>query len=214
MDTHVKYLHRDLFEGWTTTSLGPVKRVKQPAHLIGHGMGALIALELGSRYPDLVHKVTLINLPYFDTRDEYMKAFVMSGHVCYYNKFTCYLTTLLFRYNSWMWTPLIPLFSNKPRWLVRDCMKYTTPVTYSSYQNIILGHKIDGAAKYLSTIGAGNVTLVHGKLNTRIPLECAQTFFQRYPELSHLDIFQSAGNDLALFHAEEFANQLNKENMS
>jgi hypothetical protein len=93
-------------------------------------------------------------------------------------------------------------------------MKFTSAVTYASYQHVILGQGVDEAAKFLSNIGACNVTLVHGRLNSRIPVECSQRFFQRYPELSQLDIFQSAGNDLALYQAEELANLLNKEILS
>jgi pimeloyl-ACP methyl ester carboxylesterase len=66
-------------------------------------MGALIALELGSRFPDRVNRITLINLPYFDRKEDRARAFQMMGHVCYHSKLLCKLTTLPFRFNSWMW---------------------------------------------------------------------------------------------------------------
>lgn len=94
-------------------------------------------------------------------------------------------------------------------------MRYTTTVTYSSYKNVILGHKIDNSAKHLANLSAyNNVTLIHGDNNTKIPLKCSQRFFQKYPELCQLDIFQDAGHNLPLYQAKELANQLNKEILS
>lgn len=66
-------------------------------------MGAIIALELGCRFPNLVDRITLINLPYFEKTSEYKTSYKMVGHVCYYNKFMCFMSTILFRYTSWLW---------------------------------------------------------------------------------------------------------------
>ncbi len=41
-----------------------------PAHLVGHSLGALLALEQAARAPSAIASVTLLALPYFDDEAE------------------------------------------------------------------------------------------------------------------------------------------------
>lgn len=71
VDSHLRYILRysvsivgdrliarsDVFEGWTRKGEAYVKRVKGPVRIIGHGVGATLALEIASRCPDRVAQV-------------------------------------------------------------------------------------------------------------------------------------------------------------
>eukprot|EP01126_Amoeba_proteus_P002222 TRINITY_DN10696_c0_g1_i5.p1 TRINITY_DN10696_c0_g1~~TRINITY_DN10696_c0_g1_i5.p1 ORF type:complete len:334 (-),score=30.86 TRINITY_DN10696_c0_g1_i5:135-1136(-) len=208
LDTHIQYIRRDILDRWNT-ELGIPKNI--PINVIGHGMGAILALEIASRFPNRVYQVTLINLPYFESPKEAMRHYSVVGHVIYTNKLLCHMSTSLFRYNSWMWTPMIRMVTKKPPWLVRDCMKYTTPITYSSYEQIIGGDSIDVAAHSLMQMKIHNISLIHGDNNNLVPVRCADRFFRNYPALCRLTIFRDAGHDIALFKVEDLAVHMHKE---
>jgi pimeloyl-ACP methyl ester carboxylesterase len=94
IDDHSEALAKDILED-----------TDQPIILVGHSMGAMIALRIAKQHPELVQKLVLINPPIF-TSPEHAKRVVMGRlpllHRVYVSKFgmTIYLVrnNLLFKY--------------------------------------------------------------------------------------------------------------------
>jgi len=198
--------------------LGNVQRkFNSPVHLIGHDLGAVLALEIASRTPHLVQQLTLISLPYFENASyaqRSYKSIYPVNHIVFLNQFTCAVSCELTKYSSFIWYPFLPFVTQKPRGIVVDAMKNSSyPACYETLHKCIIWrtpHMIDQAASHLSNIGMP-FNLIHGSLDELVPVSNVQKFFTNYSKIIQMDVFIGAGHDPVTMNTEQLATHLNKQ---
>jgi len=203
LPSHLYYLKKDVMEGWCLDT--NTKLVAGPAHVIGQGMGSMLAMELAAAFPHLVKTLTLIDLPCYKNVAE-AKAFQpWIGHVCYRNRSLCLLTTIFFRWTCFFWFFVVTILGSRPVKVSIDSMIHTTQITFESYQKILIRHQVDGSVALLRT----PMAILHGEHNTIIPVANIENFHKRHSKVSQLYTFDS-GHDLPLFHTRHVAIFLNQ----
>eukprot|EP01125_Pyxidicula_operculata_P022791 TRINITY_DN957_c0_g1_i10.p1 TRINITY_DN957_c0_g1~~TRINITY_DN957_c0_g1_i10.p1 ORF type:complete len:338 (+),score=8.69 TRINITY_DN957_c0_g1_i10:2-1015(+) len=217
IDTHLYYIYRDIFDVFSrtlSTNTSNSKISKTPVHLIGHGLGAIFALEIASRTPHLVKHLTLISFPYFQDpisqKEQIKNLFNPSNHIILTNRLLCNISCNISRYNYWWLKYTLPLVTSKPAWILEDSMKYSTSTSiYRTFRNCILNYDPNSAASSLVNHNLA-INLIHGSDDETVPFNNVESFFAKFPEFCQLDEVKGAGHDLALFNTADLAEHLNK----
>jgi pimeloyl-ACP methyl ester carboxylesterase len=215
VDSHLRYLMRDVFDGWSRSGQAPVKRIKGPARVIGHGVGAILALEIASRSPDRISQLILIGLPYFHDKYAARDAFTFPlEHVWFYSYLVCLISVNFCRYSRYVSAPLLSRLNKKPPALLSDYMKHARAhAVYRTYLYCIVHHRLDGAARNIRELSYIPIHLIHpSSADALTPLSSAQDFFRRYSGFTELAVFSEDG-DLVSFHTKKLAEYLNRELM-
>lgn len=159
-----------------------------PTHVVGHSMGAIVALALAARMPGQFSSVGLISLPVFADRAE-GEAFIGSRGMVH--------RTLLARdgaSHSWcrvlngtrlLWPPLIRPFSLTPRRVLASMFDHSRAAHSGGLGGIVFGGHIAGLAGQVH----GRVFLLHGARDRSAPpataAELAESQGWPFKELRH-----------------------------
>ncbi|GMR14796.1 MAG: hypothetical protein BMS9Abin30_0404 [Gammaproteobacteria bacterium] len=157
VERHVSALHR---------SLAPY----QPFTLVGHSLGAVLALAYAARHPQGVNALVLIGMPYFSSQNEayqyYRKGPARGGWLLTNSVLAmaaCILTRRLFG-------KLLPyLLRHVPREVAEDLVKHTWRSSTSSLWEVIYRHDLEADIDSIpvSTV----VHCIHGDRDEMAPLE-------------------------------------------
>ena len=68
--THLHFLERDVTDKLSLITSSTSTQCQTAFHLVGEGLGAVLALELSSRMPNRIKSLHLISLPYYESEQE------------------------------------------------------------------------------------------------------------------------------------------------
>lgn len=162
--------HLDALE----TTLRPLA----PFRLIGHSMGATLALALAARSPELVTQLGLLSLPCFGSEEEARRWLrrVPSGWI-YTNIVSAALACMITRRLAGRLLPrLLPQF---PQEIAEDLVKHNFLSFVTSLWDIIYEH--DPAAAAARLPDRIPVTCIHGMADTTAPILRARQLARAQP---------------------------------
>ena len=165
--------------------------------VIGHSMGALLALALVSRHPDWYGGITLISLPVFSNREDMKNQYKESGSlfekisVSSFGKFFCMIHPLY--YIEWF-RP-----DNIPSDIFQESKKHTWLSYERSLENIVLNEEITSQAK--KALKNKKINFIHGDRDITAPYERAQAFATHFSN-SKFMIIEKGGHQIYLTHYE------------
>lgn len=152
-----------------------------PMTIVGHSMGALVALGLYSRFPDRVRRLILIGLPYFPSRAlaeaSLSKVTLMNRLVIgrsWLAPAVCYMKDML----------ALPVFAplvGMPVDLYRDYWKHTWASFSRSLFNTLLGSDVEDL---LEKVDRTRISLIHGRHDPIAPIEHVRGLVDRFPDLA------------------------------
>ena len=152
-----------------------------PMTVVGHSMGAIVALGLYARFPARVKRVALIGLPYFPSRElaeaSLSQVSLMNRLVMRRSWFApgmCYLKDLL---GLPIFAPLVGM----PVDLYRDYWKHTWASFSRSLSNTLLAPDVAGL---FAGIDRSKVTLIHGRNDPIAPIQYVRSLVDRFPDLA------------------------------
>lgn len=189
---------------WTTYDVErhvtELRRVLAPERrfiLVGHSLGARLAIAYAARYPEQIERLVLISLPYFGDAEQAKRFFRDKGA------------------NGWIWTHLIPmalmcLFSRRllgwsfpylvtsvPRVVAEDLTQMTWRSSTSTIWEVIYGYDL---AADVRRIPAGMPVLcLHGDRDASAPLDRMRELQVLHPNCV-IRVQHGATHQLPLFH--------------
>lgn len=170
-------------------------------HIVAHSLGSILALALAAKYPQYVKSITLLAPPYYPVPKGEAQAtqYVMrqiaprrvwppmafgSSLVCWYEHITRMICFLICK-NHRLWIFLTKLITrNRVRtFLLEGFFSHTHNAAWHTLHNIICG-TASKIGSYLETVKDNpncKVTIIHGKNDDVIPLECSYEVQKRIP---------------------------------
>ncbi|GAB7388440.1 alpha/beta fold hydrolase [Bacillaceae bacterium] len=154
VDRHIKELHH---------VLAPY----QPFVLVGHSMGAILAVAFAARYPEMVDRLVLMSLPYFGKKESVYKYFRQKNRWFLTNIFLASLICIIGRRVFRLLLPKV--FSKWPREVLEDFTKHTWRSFTSSLWEVIYRYDIiQDIERFPSNL---RVLCLHGEKDETAPLE-------------------------------------------
>jgi len=156
VDRHVSALNNVISE------LGPIT-------LVGHSLGALLAVAYAAKYPSNVKKTVLMSLPYFGSKDKalaYFRSGSIRGGFLYTNvvltMVTCVLTRRVFG-------KILPyIIRDLPREVVKDLVKHTWRSSTSSLWEVV--YRYDVSVDFRALPENLSVLFIHGDKDITAPI--------------------------------------------
>jgi pimeloyl-ACP methyl ester carboxylesterase len=173
--------------------LAPEKRIT----LVGHSLGARLAIAYAARYPEQVERLVLISLPYFGDAEQAKRFFRDKGA------------------NGWIWTHLIPmammcLFSRRllgwsfpylvtsvPRVVAEDLTQMTWRSSTSTIWEVIYGYDLSADMRRLPA--TSHLLCLHGDRDESAPLDRMRELQALHPNCV-IRVQPGATHQLPLFH--------------
>jgi len=189
IDQHANALHHTLAKG----------KIKHPFMLVGHSMGALIAIRYAAKYPDSVSKVILCNTPLFmrDTGlsiiagSDIAPKFIVQGRIA---KIICISS----RHMPFV-EKLLRYFPHRlPADIKADMLKHTWNSYSKSLENLIVNYT---PAEDLETLSMPVVALLGERDSVTSPM-IAKVML---PENVKTHIVKNADHHIPIFHTDELA---------
>jgi (E)-2-((N-methylformamido)methylene)succinate hydrolase len=132
-------------------------RIDGAAHVVGHSLGAVLALEQAARAPASVRSLTLLALPYFDDETEARAAVQRAtfwGRLLLGAPALAWLSCQCICRQRWLWGRVLPpLMRSLPRAVVEDGMKHTFQSISTTLARCILERRLDAAADAVARAG-------------------------------------------------------------
>lgn len=161
-------------------ALRDILRARDPFVLVGHSMGAALALVYAARYPQQVRGLVLISVPHFGSQENAYSFFrhgptksgwIMTNAVS--TAITCILTRRLFG-------RLLPyLLRDMPREVAEDLVKHTWLSSTSSLWDVIYRHNLHEDVGRLNR--AMPVLCIHGDRDATAPVHGPEKLAQGLP---------------------------------
>jgi pimeloyl-ACP methyl ester carboxylesterase len=152
-----------------------------PITVVGHSMGAIVALGLYARFPARVERLVLIGLPYFPSRE---LAEASLSTVALMNRLVigrsrlapalCYLKDLLA-------LPIFAPLAGMPMDLYRDYWKHTWASFSRSLFNTLLASDVAGL---FQSVDRSKIRLLHGRHDPIAPIQHIRSLVDRLPDLA------------------------------
>lgn len=193
IDDHSEELAKALF-----------KDVSQPVILVGHSMGAMIALRIAKHHPDLVQKLILINPPLF-TSPEHAKRVIMSKLPLLYRAYIGRLGIVIHSMrDSWLMDFLhATLLAKNPdlRDIVTDYLSHTRRSFIYTLRNTIFAYSM-----YDDLQGLKIITKYIYCPTAPFYDPASLAFFSKYPNMQAVEI--SGGHKIPYVNAEQVVHEI------
>jgi len=171
--------------------------------LVGHSLGAIIALGYTSKYNGNIAKTYLISLPYFHSSSEARK--LISAHS---STSFLYTDTFLAHASCHIVCMFRPLFlfilslgvRRKNSQLVRDSLYHTHQSYFSTLKNVILQQNLE---KLFTKEVRVKIILIHGENDKLVPIANINELVKKF-KLSLVTI-KDVGHDIVHVHAEKLS---------
>ncbi len=195
VDRHIAELHR---------VLAPVGAAG-PFTLVGHSLGARLAVTYAARYPHEIARLVLVSLPYFGG-EEHAKQFIRTKHS-----------------SGWLWTHMIPfalsclmgrrllgwaaplLARGVPRAVAEDLNQMTWRSSTSTMWEVIYRHDLTADIAMLPI--SLPLLCLHGDHDESAPLERLQALRAIHPRCD-IRVFAGADHQLPLQQSQWIRDQL------
>jgi pimeloyl-ACP methyl ester carboxylesterase len=167
--------------------------------LVGHSMGALIALEYSARFPDHVARLALLSLPRF-TDPVTAHAIFWRGSPHYrrlLNEHSLRETVAQMK-RSGLEITLRYLF-RFPWSVLIDSHKFTFQSLTSTLEHCLLNYQVD---RILPSVPALPTLLIHGEKDSVAPLSHVHPVVEAHPRM-RLHVLRGTGHHLFLTHTSE-----------
>ena len=165
-------------------------------HLVGHSLGAIIAVEYAGRYPERIDRLALLNLPRFSDPGSAHRIF-WAGSASYRR---------LLREQSWRASlrtarrvGFVGAVRNAwgiPTEVLADCRLFTFQSLTSTLENCLLNYSVDAA---LDALPDRPTLLLHGARDQVAPIESIEAILPRHPHM-RLHRFRSGGHHVLHTH--------------
>jgi pimeloyl-ACP methyl ester carboxylesterase len=136
---------------------------EKPFVIVGHSLGAILALRYAATHPDRVSKVLILAIPLFRTKEDAQKSMKKSSTMESMMGLNSVIAPLLCFFHEALGPGAVPLFrpfmKGFPDSVIEDATKHTWASFHETVENVIIGADITGDLK---KIGAGKITLVIG----------------------------------------------------
>ncbi|WP_048885135.1 alpha/beta fold hydrolase [Aurantiacibacter atlanticus] len=153
-----------------------------PITIVGHSLGALLAIAYAARHPERIDNIVLISLPYFGSQDaayEYMRAGPVKGGFVYTNFVLTMLACIISRRVLGKALPYV--IRDMPRDVIEDLVKHTWRSSTSSLWEVV--YRYDAAADLQAMVRATKVLCIHGGGDLMAPVRSVQDLAARFPNL-------------------------------
>ncbi len=137
-----------------------------PIEIVGHSMGAAVALAYAARHPQQVNRIVLFSLPYFQNQQRAYRWMRRKPEGWLYTNavVTALCCIMTRRVVAWL---LPRVIRDLPREVVKDLVKHTFCSAISSLWNVIYRYDLKQEAEKLSSLT--NLTFVHAKDDATAP---------------------------------------------
>ena len=152
-----------------------------PITIVGHSMGALVALGLYARFPNRVSRLTLIGMPYFPSR---ALAEATLSRVALMNRLAIgrsWLAPALCYMKDALALPIFAPLAGMPVDLYRDYWKHTWASFSRSLFNTLLASDV---VSLLEPVDRSRIRLIHGRHDPIAPIEHVRGLVDRFPDLA------------------------------
>lgn len=167
-----------------------------PVQIVGHSLGALIGLELAIRYPDLVGRMTLLNLPRLSDSEEAHRVW-FEGSAQYRNLLMANSIGHNIAQVRRTGLRLTARYMRRMPWAVMaDCRRFTFRSLTSTLEHCLLHYRLDDALRAVPRLP---VTLIHGDSDQVAPLRGILDLPTTHPHPS-LAVIRGAGHHPFLTH--------------
>lgn len=150
--------------------------------MIGHSLGALLALAYAARHPEKIDNAVLISLPYFGSQDaayDYMREGPLKGGFVYTNLFLTMLACIITRR---ILGKVLPYFiRDMPREVIEDLVKHTWKSSTSSLWEVV--YRYDAADDLRVVVPAIKLLCIHGGDDLMAPVAAVRDLAARFPNL-------------------------------
>lgn len=178
--------------------------------LVGHSLGAIIALGFTSLYPEKIKKTILLSLPYYNSPEEAYKYVSKSSRFTFifkYNLQTKILCTVICSFFGPITRQISPLFiRNIPRPVAQDVHRHSYQSYISTLTNVLYNQNLPKLFKPLINC---KLILIHGTSDSIVPIKNINKLTSIY-NLSLL-VKSNADHRFPLFESSYIINILEKE---
>ena len=158
-----------------------LNRSDGPMTVVGHSMGAIVALGLYARFPDRVKHLTLIGLPYYPSRalaEACLSTISLMNRLVIGRSWlapgVCYMKDLL-------GLPFFAPIAGMPMDLYRDFWMHTWASFSRSLFNTLLAPDVEGL---FDGVDRTRITLIHGRHDPIAPIQYVRGLVDRFPNLT------------------------------
>lgn len=158
--------------------------------IIGHSLGGVLGMEMAAKYPDLVHRLTLMNIPrlsdpqmaheiWFDGSASYRNLLMANSlrhNLAQVRRTGLRLTARYMRHLPWV--------------VVADCRRFTFRSLTSTLEHCLLHYRVD---ELLPALPRLPILLIHGDADQVAPIEAAMGFPSVHP-FPALRVIRGAGH--------------------
>jgi pimeloyl-ACP methyl ester carboxylesterase len=192
---HVEYTI-DLFRDSVRTLIEEVGLADRPLAIVGHSLGALIALEYAARHRLQVHRLVLLSIPrYTDPKSAHERFWKGSPHYRRLLNEHSLAETLAQVKRSGLELTLRYLF-RFPWPVLLDSHKFTFRSLISTLECCLLNYQVD---RILPSVPPVPTLLIHGEKDSVAPLEHVIPLLGDYPHM-RLETRRGTGHHLFLTH--------------
>ena len=148
----------------------------RPTHLLGHSMGAILALELARRYPGRFARVGVVGLPIFVSGDEGLRFIGRRGGV--YERFLRnadegHASCVRLHRLRYLWAPPLRLVGRGiPLSVLLSMFDHAPAAHAGGLANIVFNDLVPALGERVTT----PIALLHGDADRTAPLESVRSF--------------------------------------
>ncbi|MDQ2787461.1 MAG: alpha/beta fold hydrolase [Chloroflexota bacterium] len=159
---------------------------EQAIVLIGHSLGAILAVEYAARFPDHVRGLVLLSLPLYHSREEAQRYIIKNGQ--WMAKVTVLNGGVAHAIHVVMATfrPLIAMLAgrltkNVPAVVAEDAIQHTWASYSRTLDHCVLSHDLTPALRALPPIP---ILALHGDADPAAPLPAVQALSRQMPAMT------------------------------
>lgn len=143
--------------------LAPVVEAEEPDFIVGHSMGAIVALAIARHFPGKFAGVGVIGLPVYANWHEDPTVLAVdriSRRLRFYNNPRAHIACRLFSGTARAWIPLAPLMRGaRPAAVLRAYFDHSQDAHYGSLREVVFAGRVPGLADDIQT----PVAALHGE---------------------------------------------------
>ena len=162
----------------------------QKIKIVGHSLGGIIGLEIAARYPDLVDRLTLMNIPRLNNADEAHDIW-FEGSASYRNLLMANSVGHNLAQMRRTGLRLTARYMKRLPWAVlADCRRFTFRSLTSTLEHCLLNYRID---ELLPSVPRVPCLLIHGTEDQVAPIGKTLAFPAMHP-FPALEVIEGAGH--------------------